>query len=223
MLVELRATRRRCTSIAASAPWRFTKRLAARQIPGSSTIRGRYRRARTRARNVLTARPPMTPKSLASRKRDRQRHRPYPISARRMETAVLRSLMVASVIAVGCTAMALPAQAQSRETAMAPGHMGVHIQQTRPVTVTPNGVTPRQFDNDHRRPPHHHFGPFVPFGFWGGFESPGTAAVAEPPNSESDAPSLGATRLDADRPPCHETTPQGVEILRGSGCSRAAH
>jgi hypothetical protein len=133
---------------------------------------------------------------------------------------MLRFLMVASVIAVGCAAMALPAQAQSRETAMAPSHMGVHIQQTRPVTVTPNGVTARQFDVDHRRPRHHHFGPFVPFGFWGGFESPGTAAVAEPPSSEIDALSPRGAELDADRPPCQETTPQGVEILRGNGCSR---
>src|SRR5437764_5209592 len=111
----------------------------------------------------------MTPKSPALRKRDRQRHRPYPISARSTETPMLRFLMVASVIGVGCAAMALPAQAQSsRETlpAMAPG---VHMQQTRPVAVTPNRVTSRQFDLDHRRPRHHHFGPFVPFGFLGGF------------------------------------------------------
>ena len=139
---------------------------------------------------------------------------------------MLRFLMVASVIGVGCAAMALPAQAQSsREAlpAMAPSHMGVHMQQTRPVTVTPNRVTSRQFDLDHRRPRHHHFGPFVPFGFLDGFESPGTAAVAEPPSAEFDAPSPEGASLDADRPPCRETTPQGVEILRGSGCSRAAH
>ena len=130
---------------------------------------------------------------------------------------MLRFLMMASVMALGCTTMVPPAQAQSREKlpAVASG------QQT-------NRVTSRQFDLDHHRPPdhrqrHHHFGPLVPFGFFDGFDSSAAPAVAEPPSSEFDAPSPGATRLDADRPPCHETTPQGVEILRGNGCSRAAH
>jgi hypothetical protein len=153
---------------------------------------------------------------------------------RPMEVALLlRSLIVASVITLSCVATALPAQAQSRGfngrggfergerfgARGMDGHGGAHMRQT-------NGVTSRQFDVDHYRRRHHHFGPLVPFGFsdgFTGFESSGAAAVAELPSSEFDALSPGPPRLDADRPPCHETTPQGTVILRGKGCSRSAH
>ena len=147
-----------------------------------------------------------------------------------MDVPMLRSLMVASVISLSCAVASLPAEAESNGFGTLGSHMddhgGVHVQQTRPVTVIPNGVMPRQFDGDHRRPPHqrphhHHFGPFVPFGFFDGFDSSGGAAVAEPPSSEFDAPTAGSSRLDADPPPCRESTPQGIEILRGEGCSRS--
>jgi hypothetical protein len=141
---------------------------------------------------------------------------------------MLRSLMVASVIAFGCMAGSLAAEAQSRgfgtRGSHMDGHGGVHVQQTMPVTVSPNGVTSRQFDSDqHRARHHHHFGPLVPFGFFDGFESPGAAAAAGPPTSEFDALSAAPALLDADRPPCQETTPQGTVIFRGTGCSRNAH
>jgi hypothetical protein len=141
---------------------------------------------------------------------------------------MLRFLMVASVIAVGCVAVSLPAEAQSRgfgtRGSDMDGRGGVHMQQTRPVTLSPNGVTSRQFNGHQRRPRHHHhFGPLVPFGFFDGFESPGAAAVAGPPASDFDALSAVPAQLDADRPPCQETTPQGTVIFRGTGCSRSAH
>src|SRR5438876_11825399 len=102
----------------------------------------------------------MNPKLPVARKRDRRHRRPRLTFSKTDGGAMLRFLMMASVMALGCTTMVPPAQAQSREKlpAVASG------QQT-------NRVTSRQFDLDHHRPPdhrqrHHHFRPLVPFGFF---------------------------------------------------------
>jgi hypothetical protein len=75
------------------------------------------------------------------------------------------------------------------------------------------------------------FGQSIPFGFvdgFGGFGSFGDigspAVISEtPPGLGVIEPQPAPLRTVAELPPCHETTPVGVVIERGTACSRVAH
>jgi hypothetical protein len=59
------------------------------------------------------------------------------------------------------------------------------------------------------------------FGYPGiiGYSDPEAAAEAPTVTAPQPAPAVVAV----DRPPCHETTTEGVVIVRGSACSRSSH
>src|SRR5437016_37462 len=59
--------------------------------------------------------------------------------------------------------------------------------------------------------------------FWyGSFIESGTAEIAGEAPLVSVAPPPSADIVAVDRPPCQETTAEGVVIARGSSCSRGA-
>jgi hypothetical protein len=75
----------------------------------------------------------------------------------------------------------------------------------------------------------HHHGFFGARGFpRNGFGYPGVIGYPDP-EAASEAPTVVTAPQPApavvavDRPPCHETTTEGVVIVRGSACSRGSH
>jgi hypothetical protein len=125
----------------------------------------------------------------------------------------MRTWIFLPVLACALMAVGVPG-ATAREME---GRGGPHMWQI-------NGVTSRQPNIDRRRRGQRRFGPLVPFGFAGeftGFENPNFAVPGQPDSEFSPYWPVRA-QLDANQPPCHETTPEGVVILRGKGCSRSA-
>ena len=76
---------------------------------------------------------------------------------------------------------------------------------------------------DHRG--HRNGTALVPFGFWDWAPEP-NVVVVEPQPANADAappaPQVLPTQT-ADLPPCRETTPDGVVVLRGMACARGEH